>query len=60
MEIYLILNLGFKMDTYKKTFECKNEEDTRKLAYLLAKVCKKGDVFALFGTLGAGKSTFSR
>jgi tRNA threonylcarbamoyladenosine biosynthesis protein TsaE len=48
------------MVMYKKSFECKNEEDTKKLASLIAKICKKGDVFALYGTLGVGKSTFSR
>lgn len=48
------------MITYKKYFECKNEDDTKKLASLVAKVCRKGDVFALYGTLGVGKSTFSR
>jgi tRNA threonylcarbamoyladenosine biosynthesis protein TsaE len=48
------------MTTYKKSFECKSEDDTKKLACLLAKISLKGDVFALYGTLGAGKSTFSR
>lgn len=48
------------MTAYKKIFECKNEEDTKKLACLFAKISRKGDVFALYGTLGVGKSTFSR
>lgn len=48
------------MITNKKSFICKNENDTQKLASLIAGICNKGDVFALYGTLGAGKSTFSR
>lgn len=48
------------MNIYKKSFECKDENDTKKLACIIAKMSKKGDVFALYGTLGAGKSTFSR
>lgn len=43
-----------------KKIVCKTEENTRFLAKKVAKGAKKGDVFALFGTLGAGKSTFSR
>ena len=45
---------------YKKDFICATEEETRFLAESFAKLSKKGDVFALFGTLGVGKSTFSR
>ena len=45
---------------YEKSFYCKDEEDTKKLATKFAKIAKKGDVLALYGTLGAGKSTFSR
>jgi tRNA threonylcarbamoyladenosine biosynthesis protein TsaE len=48
------------MDSNKKSFICKKESDTQRLASLIAQVCHKGDVFALYGTLGAGKSTFSR
>ena len=51
--------LGFKM-IYKKIFKCNLEEDTKKLASEFAKISKKGDVFAMYGTLGVGKSTFSR
>lgn len=39
---------------------CKTEEDTKKLAQKLADNAKKGDVFALYGTLGMGKSVFAR
>ena len=49
-----------KMTKNKKSFVCQDESSTQKLASLLANVCCKGDVFALYGTLGAGKSTFSR
>ena len=45
---------------YKKIFKCSTENDTKLLAQKFALLAQKGDVFALFGTLGAGKSTFSR
>lgn len=48
------------MMLYQKNILCPTENDTRLLAQKLAGIAKKGDVFALFGTLGAGKSTFSR
>ena len=38
----------------------KSEEDTVKLGIKLSKIAKKGDCFALYGTLGMGKSVFSR
>lgn len=44
----------------EKSWFCKNEEDTIALAQSLAAIAKKGDVFTLFGTLGVGKSVFSR
>ena len=37
-----------------------NLEDTKKLAESLAAEAKIGDCFALYGDLGAGKSTFAR
>ena len=49
-----------KMTEHKRTFECKTEEDTKRLACCFSNVAQKGDIFALYGTLGAGKSTFSR
>lgn len=48
------------MTEFIKRFVCDTEEKTKLLASKIANVCKKGDVFALYGTLGAGKSTFSR
>lgn len=48
------------MMVYKKRIICETENDTKKLAFMFAEKAKKGDVFALFGTLGVGKSTFSR
>lgn len=51
---------GFKMTDYTKIFECNSEKDTKKLATAFASIAQKGDIFALFGTLGVGKSTFSR
>ncbi len=38
----------------------KSEADTVHLGQLLASVAQKGDIFALFGTLGMGKSVLSR
>lgn len=48
------------MTKYCVNISCKTENDTKLLAEKFAKIAKKGDVFALFGTLGAGKSVFSR
>lgn len=45
---------------FKKQFHGFSERDTQSLAEKIASITEKGDVFALFGTLGAGKSTFSR
>lgn len=43
-----------------KEFIADSEKKTDFLAEQFASIAKKGDVFALFGTLGAGKSVFSR
>jgi len=40
-----------------KTF---GAQETQKLAYILAKFCKKSLLFALEGELGSGKSTFTK
>ena len=37
-----------------------SEEDTAELARKLASITQKGDVWALSGTLGMGKSVFAR
>ncbi len=39
---------------------CRNESETVALAQKIARIAEKGDVFALFGTLGMGKSVFAR
>lgn len=39
---------------------CKTEEKTIKLGQELSKLCRQGDVFALNGTLGMGKSVLAR
>jgi tRNA threonylcarbamoyladenosine biosynthesis protein TsaE len=44
----------------KKVYLSQNEDVTAALAQRLADICKVGDVFALSGTLGAGKSIFAR
>ena len=41
-------------------FICKQESDTVSVGEKLAAFARKGDVFALFGTLGMGKSVLSR
>lgn len=41
-------------------YDCHKQEDTEALAKSFAQICKKSDVWALFGTLGVGKSVFSR
>ncbi|MBP5399857.1 MAG: tRNA (adenosine(37)-N6)-threonylcarbamoyltransferase complex ATPase subunit type 1 TsaE [Alphaproteobacteria bacterium] len=41
-------------------FICNTEEDTVKFGQKLATFAKKGDVFALYGTLGMGKTVLSR
>ncbi len=41
-------------------FISKNEQETIKIAAQIAKTAKAGTVFALYGTLGAGKSAFCR
>ncbi len=48
------------MTCYRKEITCKTEKDTRILAEKLADIAQKRDIFALYGTLGVGKSTFSR
>ncbi len=48
------------MNSFSRKFICSSETDTKRLAESLAAIVQKGDTFALYGTLGAGKSTFSR
>ena len=43
-----------------RTITIKNEEDTRKFGLELAKNLKAGDVVALFGDLGTGKTTLTK
>ena len=43
-----------------KVFVSHNESDTAEVARKIAGVSKRGDVWALSGTLGAGKSVFAR
>ena len=44
----------------KATFILNSQDDTKSLAEDMAKNAKVGDCFALYGQLGAGKSTFAR
>lgn len=48
------------MNEKKLTFICNNEKKTVELATKISKLCQQGDVFALYGTLGMGKSVFAR
>lgn len=44
----------------KIDFICTSEKQTENIGKKLASIAQKGDVFALFGTLGMGKSVLSR
>lgn len=43
-----------------KEYTAKSEQEMVEIAQKFAQLAKKGDVFALSGTLGAGKSVFAR
>ena len=43
-----------------RTTDSFGEEDTRKLAKELAQKSRKGDVYALIGDLGVGKTAFTK
>ena len=43
-----------------KVFTSNSEADTAKIAEKIAQIAQVGDIFALNGTLGAGKSVFAR
>jgi len=42
------------------TYIAQNEQDTVQLAARLARQVKRGDIIALYGTLGVGKTVFCR
>ena len=44
----------------QKIFLSSSEKQTSEIASKIAKKAKRGDVFALYGTLGVGKSVFAR
>jgi tRNA threonylcarbamoyladenosine biosynthesis protein TsaE len=44
----------------KKIYISNNEAETAAVANKLAKITKRGDIWALSGTLGMGKSVFAR
>jgi tRNA threonylcarbamoyladenosine biosynthesis protein TsaE len=46
--------------TYTATYLCATEQETQNLAKRLSNLTKIGDVWALYGTLGMGKSVFAR
>lgn len=48
------------MVSFAQTYLSSNEEATESLAQTLALISRRGDTYALFGTLGAGKSVFAR
>lgn len=43
-----------------KKIQLTNEEETKKLAFDIAHLSQKGDIFLLTGELGAGKTTFTK
>ena len=43
-----------------KTWFCRTEEDTAEIGRKLASIARRGDCFALYGTLGMGKSVLCR
>ncbi len=45
---------------YKKEIFAKSEKDTIRVGRCLAEIAKRGDFFALYGTLGVGKSVLAR
>lgn len=47
-------------DNHKLTYFAADEASTVKLGQILARFAQRGDVFALFGTLGMGKSVLAR
>ena len=47
-------------DICNVTYISSSEKDTEHLGKMLSKITQKGDVFALFGTLGMGKSVLAR
>lgn len=48
------------MSELKLKFFCKTENDTVLLGQKISTLCHRGDVLALNGTLGVGKSVFAR
>lgn len=44
----------------QKKYKCITEKETEQLAELFADIAKPGDIFALNGVLGVGKSVFAR
>lgn len=46
--------------TNKTEYILANENKTKFLAKKISRIAKEGDVFALYGTLGMGKSVFAR
>lgn len=52
--------MGFLMNSNELVYFAANEASTIKLGRILAHFAQKGDVLALFGTLGMGKSVLAR
>lgn len=48
------------MNNNKKIYITENAEETQKMALDLAKILKGGEVIALYGNLGGGKTTFTQ
>ena len=48
------------MSKFKMTMESSSPEQTETIGKILARTLKPGDVVALYGDLGAGKTAFTR
>lgn len=48
------------METGARVFRDLGEEEVERLAHVLAPLCRRGDVLALSGELGSGKTVFAR
>ena len=60
MRTFPLMVVCGNISSMEKTFILKNETDTRSLGAALAKSMQPGEVYALTGDLGAGKTTLAK
>lgn len=58
MDIQNLQGIDLLKEKFNYTYISKNESQTKELAKYIASKIKKGDILALNGELGAGKTTF--